>query len=151
MAFRKDIRGQWFMKKIILLESDSKTLDFYRQAFGKASFDVEVAFGLDQMMDELRQIRLGESPKPDLVVMDFVLADGHGIEVLKALRKNFYTRDIPVFAFTNYQNPDTDREMHRLGIKPDKYMIKTDYTPGELVSTINDHFNGAKGVEISTA
>jgi len=39
------------------------------------------------MLEELRNIRLGISTKPDLVILDFMLADNSGTEVLKAIKK----------------------------------------------------------------
>jgi CheY-like chemotaxis protein len=129
------------MKKIILVESDESAIDFYRQVFKETDFNVEVASGMAPMMEELRQIRTGNSEKPDMVVMDFVLADGHGIEILKALKKSYFTCDIPVFAFTNYQNPDIDRQMEKLGIRPERYLLKINHTPRELVDAIRCHFN----------
>jgi len=41
----------------------------------------------EEMLEELREIRNGEAPKPDLVLMDFILADGYGTEVLRAIKK----------------------------------------------------------------
>jgi CheY-like chemotaxis protein len=128
------------MKKIILAESDPEAIDLYRRVFEKTGFDVELASQKDEMLEELRQIRIGVSPKPDLVLMDLRFSDGQGIEVLKAIKKHFITRDIPVFAVTNYQNPDLDQEAARQGIAPEKYLIKADHTPAQLIGVINEYF-----------
>jgi len=139
------------MKKIIIVESEPTQINLYRRIFEKTDFDVELASDKAQMLEELRDIRNGDSRKPDLVVMDFILADGHGIEVLKAIKKNVLTKDVPVFAVTNYQNPDLDRQIRRLGITPEKYLIKAHYTPGELVDIV-DHYlgkNDQAGVTLS--
>lgn len=121
------------MKKVIVVESDPEQIRLYRQLFQKAAFDVELARTKEEILEELRQIRNGDSPKPDLVVMDFMLADGHGAEVLKAIKKSHFTRDIPVFALTNYQNHEFEAEARRLRIAPDKYMIKAHHTPAEVL------------------
>jgi Response regulator containing CheY-like receiver, AAA-type ATPase, and DNA-binding domains len=73
--------------------------------FERADFEVELASSKDEMLEELRQIRNGNSSKPDLVVLDFMLADGHGIEILKAIKKNFITRGIP--GVRGYQLPES--------------------------------------------
>jgi len=127
------------MKKIIIVESEPTQINLYRRIFEKTGFDVELASSKEQMLEELREIRNGDSKKPDLVVLDFMLDDGHGIEVLKAIKKHILTKDVPVFAVTNYQNPDFDRQIRQLGITPEKYLIKAHYNPDELIDIVSDY------------
>jgi Response regulator receiver domain. len=75
------------MRKIILVESGPEQINIYRRMFEKTDFDVELAISKNEMLEELRQIRNGDSAKPDLVVLDFMLADGHGVEILRAMKK----------------------------------------------------------------
>ncbi len=124
------------MKKIILVESDSHHIKMYRRIFEGANFDVDLACTQEEMLEELRDIRNGDSQKPDLVLLDFMLADGHGVEILKAIKKSHFTKDIPVFAVTNYQNHDFEKEIEKLGIMPEKYLIKAHHTPAELVDAM---------------
>ena len=128
------------MQKIILVESNPELINIYQQAFQKTDFDVELASRQEEMLEELHAIRTGGASKPDLVILDLMLADGHGVEILKAMKKSFITHDIPVFAITNYQNPDLDREIKNQNIAPEKYLIKAHYTPFELVDIVNDYF-----------
>jgi len=130
------------MKKIILVESEPTQIEIYRRIFEKSDIDVELASSVNEMLEELREIRNGDSEKPDLVVLDFMLADGHGMEVLKAIKKNFLTRDIPVFAVTNYENPHMNHTIRQLGIAPEKYLIKAHHTPGEILGMVNDYLYG---------
>ena len=134
------------MKKIILVESEPTQINIYRRIFEKTDFDVELAATKEEMLEELRQIRNGDSEMPDLVVLDFMLADGHGIEVLKAIKKHILTKNIPVFAVTNYQNPNLDRQIRQLGIAPEEYLIKAHYTPQELVDIMSHYLGHAKAV-----
>lgn len=127
------------MKKIILVESEPTQISIYRRMFQKTDFDVELASGKDEILEELRQIRMGLSPKPDLVIMDFMLADGHGIDVLRAIKKHVLTKDIPVFAVTNYVNPQNDAQIARHRIAPERYMIKAHHTPGQILDAINNY------------
>lgn len=121
------------MKKVIIVESDPMQINLYRRLFQKADFDIELARTKEDMLEELRQIRIGDSRKPDLVVMDFMLADGHGAEILEAIKKSYFTRDVPVFALTNYQNHEFEAEIEQSRIAPEKYMIKAHYAPAELL------------------
>jgi len=47
------------MKKIILVESEPMQVSIYRQMLQKTDFDVELACGCGEMLEELRDIRLG--------------------------------------------------------------------------------------------
>ena len=127
-------------KKIILVESNPDLVEIYRRTFQKTDFDVEHASKKNEMLEELRDIRNGVSARPDLVILDFVLSDGDGVEILKAMKKNILTKSIPVFAITNYQNPTLDHKIKQMGIEPEKYLIKAHYTPGELVELIGHYF-----------
>jgi len=146
MAFCKNYKVKE-MKKIILVESDPKLVDIYRRTFEKTDFDVELASKKDEMLEELRDIRTGTAPKPDLVILDFMLADGNGVEILKAIKKHIITKDIPVFAVTNYQNRDFDRDIAKQNIAPEKYLIKANHTPAELLNIIHDHFNRSAAIK----
>jgi CheY-like chemotaxis protein len=136
------------MKKIILVESEPTQISIYRHMLQKTDFDVELAGGCGEMLEELRDIRLGLSQKPDLVILDFMLADGHGIEVLKAIKKHPLTRDIPVFAVTNYANPDNDSQIRDHGVTPERYMIKAHHTPDQILGAINEYL-GPRQVTLS--
>ena len=132
------------MKKIILVESEPTQISIYRHILQKTDFDVELASSCGEMLEELRDIRLGFSAKPDLVILDFMLADGHGIEVLKAIKKHPLTKDIPVFAVTNYVNPHNDSQIRAHNITPEKYMIKAHCTPGQILGAINEYLKPRK-------
>jgi len=136
------------MKKIILVESEPTQVGIYRHMLEKTDFDVELASGCGEMLEELRDIRLGYSLKPDLVILDFMLADGHGIEVLKAIKKHPLTKDIPVFAVTNYVNPHNDSQIRAQGITPERYMIKAHHTPSQILDAINEYL-GPRDVNLS--
>ena len=137
------------MKKIILVESEPTQVSIYRHMLQKTDFDVELAAGRTEMLEELRDIRMGVSPKPDLVILDFMLADGHGIDVLKAIKKHALTKDIPVFAITNYSNPDNDSRIREHGITPERYMIKANYTPDQILGAINERLLPSKKVDVT--
>ena len=133
------------MKKIILVESEPMQVSIYRHMFQKTDFDVELAGGCGEMLEELRDIRMGVSQKPDLVILDFMLADGQGIDVLRAIKKHALTKDIPVFAVTNYANSHTDAEIARHGIAPERYMIKAHHTPSQILDAVNECLNVMPG------
>ncbi|MDD3088191.1 MAG: response regulator [Candidatus Omnitrophica bacterium] len=66
----------------------------------------------------------------DVVVLDYMLPDMDGIEVLKGIRK--INKKVPVIMFTAYPNPTSMREAEKLNISA--YVAKlSDYTDTHLL------------------
>jgi CheY-like chemotaxis protein len=93
---------------------------------------------------------MGESEKPDLIIMDLMLPYANGAQVLKSIKKSHFTRDIPVFVLSNYQNPDLQNDLDNNELRPEKYLIKTEHTPAQIMGIIGQHF-AAKEVKTNLA
>ncbi len=123
------------MKKTILfIEDDLPTIDVYKTALEKAGFDVDPMLLGEEAIRRIKEIEQGKAKKPDLVLLDLALPDINGIEVLEEIRKQKKTKDMLVFILTNYTNKELEEK--GLLLKVERYIIKTDYTPGELVKVI---------------
>lgn len=118
-------------KKILLVEDDMPTVDIYKTALEFSKFEVETA-GLGK--EAIEKIEKAKSKKPDLIILDLILPDMSGIEVLKKIRENKETKDTPVFMFTNYPNPEIGEKGYSFGL--DEFILKTDYTPTEIVKLV---------------
>jgi len=119
------------MKKILLVEDEKILAEMYRDKFTQAGFEVFLAF------EAKEGLKLAEKEKPDLVVLDILLPKENGITFLTWLRKKSETSLISVVAFSNYDDPETKREAFRLGVKD--YLIKTNYTPQEIIEKIKNY------------
>ena len=125
-------------KKILLVEDDSCIIDIYTTVLRKAGFEVETANCSKDAMEKLEKIAQGIGDKPDLVLLDLVLPDINGIEVFKKARSQKGIDDIPFFILTNYTDPDLKIVSTKL--KVEKYILKTDLIPSQLVKEIKDWF-----------
>ena len=85
-----------------------------------------------EMLEKVKEMQAGKVEKPSLVLLDLILPDINGSEILNAIKKNEATKDILVFVLSNYadKNPDPDRA------KPDKFILKTDIAPTELANLV---------------
>lgn len=124
------------MKKIVLVEDDPAIVDIYETLIKKAGFDVRV-FSLGQeVISMVKNIEDGTEPEPDIILLDLILPDVDGIEVFKEIKKNKKTKDIKVFILTNQQ----DVQLQQLGDeKPDKFIIKANTTPTQLLEIIKEY------------
>ena len=121
-------------KSILFVEDDLATIDVYRTALEEANFDVDPMLLGKEAIRRIEEIDKGEAKAPDLVLLDLLLPDINGIEVLKEIRKQEKTKDIPVFILTNYSSEELKRR--GLFLKTEKYLLKTDYAPRELVKLV---------------
>ncbi len=120
-------------KTILLVEDDPAIIDIYEAMIKRAGFDVKVMSLGQDVITAVKQVEAGEFEKPDLVLLDLTLPDVNGMEVLTAIRNNAATKDMVVFILTNQQESESP---HPEGITPDKFLIKANITPTELVDYI---------------
>jgi len=125
--------------KILLVEDDYPTIQLYQDVFQIANFDLEVLDWGQKAIDLLKEIREEKKEKPDLILLDLFLPDMNGILILEEARKYPETKDLLIFALTNYTDPELDQELLKEGI--DKILVKTDYIPSKLIATIKEALN----------
>jgi DNA-binding response OmpR family regulator len=115
-------------RKVLLVEDDLFIRELYARSLVKAGYEVVVAIDGEEGL-----LLVGE--KPDLILLDVALPKIHGLEVLRRLRLQDETKDIPVVIFSNLGNEEKIKDSFQLGVR--EYWIKIDLTPKELVSSVN--------------
>ena len=119
------------MKKILLIEDEKILAEMYQDKFTQAGFEVFLAF------ESKTGLTLAKKEKPDLIVLDILLPRENGITFLNWLRDDQEVATIPVVVFSNYDDPTTKRQAAKLGAKD--YLIKTNYTPQEIIEKIKNY------------
>ena len=119
--------------KIVLIEDDEVLSIVMREELGRAGFNVSLAF------DGEKGIRLVRSKKPNLVLLDLMLPKKSGFDVLKELKKDPKTKDIPVVILTVLSLDEDIQKALRAGASD--YFVKSQHTALELVEMIKN-FSG---------
>ncbi len=103
-------------ERILVIEDDPKIADLLRRGLIYEGFEVDVA------PDGESGLRLARDRPPDLVILDLMLPDMDGLEVLRRLRK---ASDVPVLILTA-KDAVSDRV---LGLESgaDDYVVKPFY------------------------
>jgi CheY-like chemotaxis protein len=83
------------MKQILIVEDDSLVADVYSQKLREQGFAVNVA------ADGRAGLEMFHERKVDLVLLDLLLPQIDGVQVLKQIRSEFGPQELPVLAFTN--------------------------------------------------
>jgi CheY-like chemotaxis protein len=81
--------------KILIVDDDTILASLYRIKLQGAGFQVEVAES-----GETGLLKISQSA-PDVVVLDLMLGDMNGVEVLEMLRRNPTTQALPVIVFSS--------------------------------------------------
>lgn len=120
------------MPKILLIEDEKILAEMYREKFEAEGIETLLAFTSKEALEIL------EKEKPDLILLDILLPRENGIGFLKRLKKiKKPSFNIPIVAFSNYDEPNTKKEALELGAK--EYLMKTQYTPQEIVEKIKEY------------
>ena len=92
------------MIKILAVEDNPAILDFYREFFTEAGFEVKTA------EDALSAINVHQQFKPDLIVLDLGIPAGGGMKVFETLRTSLHD-PVPILFSTGKpeQLPDLSR------------------------------------------
>ncbi len=122
--------------KILIVEDDESIGMLLREALQIAGFDAEVLDLGKLAIKRLQEIRQEIREEPDLILLDLILPDMNGIEVLKEARKYPQTKNIKIYALTNYSNPEFNEELKKEGI--DKILIKIQHTLEQLVGVVRE-------------
>ena len=77
---------------------------------------------------------------PDVVLLDVMLPDMDGFEVLRQLRGQPATRDLPVIMLTALRDPDSQRRGREAGAND--YLSKP-FDPDMLMATVKRHASAA--------
>jgi CheY-like chemotaxis protein len=96
--------GQMRSLKILLVDDHRENLEFLSQHFESRGWEVILANNGREALEKVRTSR------PTAIILDMVMPEMDGFEVVKSLRKDPNYRDIPVLAATALTRPgDRDR------------------------------------------
>ena len=83
------------MKRILIVEDDSLIADVYSQKLRAEGFDVDVT------VDGRTALKTFHERPADLVLLDLLLPEVGGVDLLKEIRAEFGPTELPVLVFTN--------------------------------------------------
>lgn len=104
------------LKRILVVDDEPNIIELIRMNLSKSGFVIIPALTGQQALEEAGKQR------PDLILLDIMLPDIDGLEVLRLLRTNAKTSEIPVIMLTA-RSQETDKVIG-LGMGADDYMTK---------------------------
>ena len=131
------------MTTIVVVEDQEVLATVYRNKFTAEGYQVEVASDGEQGLD------LIISSKPDLVILDVMLPNINGIEVLKRVRANPQFQALPVIIFSNASLPGMVEEAWKAGAT--MVLSKSSHSPKPIVESVRTALKGASENQIGVA
>ena len=122
-------------KRILVVDDEGRIVHFIRLNLEQDGFQVVEAFTGKQAMEKLRQAL------PDLILLDVMLPDLDGFEVLRMVREN---HEVPIIMLT--AKTEEDDRVRGLELGADDYVTKP-FSPRELVSRVRAVLRRAEGRE----
>ncbi len=116
------------MKKILFIEDESALQKTFGEILSQEGYEMISA------LDGETGLKMAKTKKPDLILLDLILPKVHGFEVLKQLKEDPETKEIPVIILTNLEAiGDVDKA---IGLGATTYLVKAQYTLEEVLEKI---------------
>ena len=121
------------MKTILFIEDEPTIQKSISRFLEKEGYEVKSALDGEIGLETAKKV------KPDLILLDLILPKKDGFEVLKELKKEEATKNIPVIALTNLEESNNIERVLSLGATA--YLIKANYKLEEIVEKIKQILN----------
>ena len=114
--------------KIAIIEDDQAISQMYRFKFEAEGYEVETAgngkFGLE----------LAEHMKPDIMLLDLMMPEMNGDEMLEKMRSTPWGKNIKVIVLTNKGEQEIPEKVRQLNVQA--VILKADMTPRQVAELV---------------
>lgn len=118
------------MSKVLLIEDDPLLINIYTTKLKQTGFEVVVVDKGERAFQAVLE------EMPDVVLLDIVMPQVDGWEILKSIKERAETKNIQVIILSNLGQKEEIEKGLELGAT--RYLIKAHYTPSEIVEEINN-------------
>ena len=116
------------MKNILLVDDEKETSSVFQTGLTSGGYNVILAENGQQAID------LAKSQKFDLILLDQMMPDISGNEVLKSLKGDEATKQVPVAMLSNFGHDELIKEALNSGAVD--YILKYQVAPADLIAKI---------------
>ncbi len=116
------------MKKILIVEDDTFLKNLESSKFNREGFEVMPASSVEDVD------RIIATATPDIVLLDLVLPGLDGFGILKKLKADERTKNVPVVIFSNLSEEADIAKAKAAGAT--EFIVKANYTLDEIAQKI---------------
>jgi DNA-binding response OmpR family regulator len=122
------------MPKVAIIEDDQAISQMYRFKFEAEGYEVQTA------ANGKLGLELIESMKPDIILLDLMMPEMTGDQMLAELRKQPWGKDMKVIILTNMGEQEIPAEVKELGVSA--VILKADMTPRQVAELVKKQLGG---------
>jgi DNA-binding response OmpR family regulator len=122
------------MATIAIIEDDAAISQMYRIKFEAEGYTVETA------ENGALGLKLAEEIKPDIILLDLMMPEMNGQQMLAELRKTDWGKDIKVVILTNMGEQEAPEGIKELGVSA--FILKADMTPRQVAAIVEQQLAG---------
>jgi DNA-binding response OmpR family regulator len=112
------------MPKIAIIEDDLAIAQMYRMKFEAEGYHVEIA------ENGKLGLALSEQMKPDLILLDLMMPEMNGDEMLEKMRATDWGKGIKVIILTNVGEQEAPDKLKSLNVNA--FIVKAEMTPKQV-------------------
>ena len=116
------------MKKVLIIEDDNFLQGLEAAKLLKSGFSIDSASTGQEALKKIIE------PGVDLILLDLVLPDMGGFDILQKIKENESTKKTPVIIFSNLAEEKDFKKATEMGAN--NFMIKSNFTLDELIENI---------------
>ncbi|HSW37438.1 MAG TPA: response regulator [Candidatus Saccharimonadales bacterium] len=116
------------MTKIAIIEDDQTISQMYRFKFEAEGYTVETAD------NGVMGLQLAEAMKPDIILLDLMMPQMTGDQMLAELRKKPWGKNVKVIILTNMGEQEIPQGVKELGVSA--VILKADMTPRQVADLV---------------
>lgn len=117
-------------KKLLIVDDNWGCSDLYRMRFEFDGWEVKIAYSAEEALKILKDKKYF----PDAILLDLMLPEMQGDELLKIIRKDQRVKDVVVVVLTALNLNPVDQG--RISKDADDYILKIDLLPEQLVNRV---------------
>jgi len=114
-------------KRILLVEDEVPIREMLKFVLEQSGFETVEAEDFNIALEKIAE------PFPDLILLDWMLPGGSGVQLAKRLKQHEYTRDIPIIMLT--ARGEEEDKVRGLEAGADDYVTKP-FSPKELIARV---------------
>jgi DNA-binding response OmpR family regulator len=119
------------MNRVAIIEDDQAISQMYRFKFEAEGYEVETA------ENGKVGLALAKNMKPDIILLDLMMPEMNGDEMLAKMRATSWGKDIKVVILTNKGEQEIPDEVRNLGVSA--VILKADMTPRQVAEVVKKY------------
>lgn len=119
--------------KIAIIEDDQAISQMYRIKFEAEGYEVETA------ENGKLGLALVESMRPDIILLDLMMPEMPGDQMLTELRKTEWGKDLKVIILTNMGEQEAPESIKSLSVR--RFIVKADMTPRQVAEMVKQELS----------